>query len=195
MPPRPPQPDLIVASVGRWRTWLRRNHAKSDGVWLVLAKKGTTQPTSLTYAQALEEALCHGWIDGQVRKRDDATFQQRWTPRRARSIWSARNVEIATRLIDEGRMQPAGFEQIERAKADGRWVRAYHGAASIEVPADLATTLAASPSAQASFDGLNRQNRYAVLFRVTSAPSDRARSQRIARLVEMLGRGETPHPQ
>lgn len=192
---RAPQPELIVANVAKWRAWLRRNHAKSDGVWLVLAKKGTTEPTSLTYAQALEEALCHGWIDGQAKSRGDGTFQQRWTPRRKRSIWSARNVGIATRLAEEGRMQPAGLAEIERAKADGRWERAYGGESMKAVPDDLASALAADPAAAAVFEALNSQNRYAVLFRITSAPSDAARANRIAKLVTMLSRGETPYAQ
>lgn len=195
MVPKPPQPELIVAGVTHWRAWLRRNHVASDGVWLVLARKGTTHPTSLTYQQALEEALCHGWIDGQVKSRDAATFQQRWTPRRARSIWSARNVGIATTLIAEGRMKPAGLAEIERAKADGRWDRAYGGPAMKEPPADLAAALVADAAAQATFDSLNAQNRYAVLFRLASAPSARARAQRLAKLMTLLNRGETPYPQ
>lgn len=194
-PARPPQPELIVANVAKWRAWLRRNHAKSDGVWLIIAKKGTTEPTSLRYDEALEEALCQGWIDGQVKSRDDGTFQQRWTPRRARSIWSARNVGIATRLIEEGRMQPAGLAQIEQARADGRWDRAYGGSAQIEMPDDLAAALEANPAAKATFETLNRQNRYAVLFRVTSAYTERGRAQRIAGLVDKLSRGATPYPQ
>src|ERR1700728_3446519 len=129
--------ELIVANARAWRAWLARNHAAPTGVLLVVAKKGTAEPTSLSYDEALEEALCNGWIDGQVRRRDAGTYLQRFTPRRPRSRWSKRNVGIVERLIAEGRMRPGGFAQIEQAQADGRWEGAYAGAASIEVPADL----------------------------------------------------------
>src|SRR5438445_5268688 len=112
-------PELMVRDAAAWREWLSENHADPDGVWLVLAKKGTTDPTSLTYDQALEEALCHGWIDGQAGRRDDATYKQRFTPRRRRSAWSKRNTDKAERLLAEGRMHPAGIAEMERAKADG----------------------------------------------------------------------------
>jgi uncharacterized protein YdeI (YjbR/CyaY-like superfamily) len=164
-------------------------------VWLVLAKKGTTEPTSLTYGQALEEALCHGWIDGQIGRRDERTFRQRFTPRRARSAWSERNVGHVARLFREGRMHPAGVAHVERAKADGRWEAAYAGPASIEVPADLASALAAEPRAQAMFAILTSQNRYAVLYRIDAAKRPATRARRIEQFVEMLSRGETVHPQ
>src|SRR5436853_3799234 len=130
------QPELIVHDAAAWRAWLTEHHADQPGVWLVLAKKGTEKPTSLTYDQALEEALCHGWIDGQVGRRDEATYRQRFTPRRRRSAWSKRNAAIAERLLAERRMHAAGIEQVERAKADGRWQAAYAGSAGIEVPPD-----------------------------------------------------------
>jgi uncharacterized protein YdeI (YjbR/CyaY-like superfamily) len=131
-------PELTVADAAAWRAWLGEHHDDPAGVWLVLAKKGTTEPTSLTYAEALEEALCYGWIDGQARRRDDSTHLQRFTPRRARSAWSKRNVARVERLIREGRMHAAGMAEVERAKHDGRWDAAYTGSASIDVPADLA---------------------------------------------------------
>jgi uncharacterized protein YdeI (YjbR/CyaY-like superfamily) len=190
-----PGPELIVRDAGAWRAWLRKHHAEPEGVWLVLAKKGTLEPTSLTYDDALEEALCHGWIDGQVRRRDDATYWQRFTPRRARSPWSKRNVGIAERLVAERRMRPAGVAEMERAKADGRWQAAYAGPASIEVPDDLAAALAAEPKAQKLFDALTSQNRYAVLYRVTTAKRADTRARRIEQFVELLARGETPYPQ
>src|SRR5881398_3834705 len=142
-------PELVVPDACTWREWLGEHHDESPGVWLVLAKKGESEPTSLTYEQALEEALCHGWIDGQVRRRDEATYRQRFTPRRRRSSWSERNTGIAERLLAEGRMHPAGAAEMKRAKADGRWGAAYPGQASIEVPPDLAAALAAEPKAQA----------------------------------------------
>jgi len=188
-------PELIVRDAAAWRAWLAKHHADPTGVWLVLAKKGTEKPTSLTYDQALEEALCHGWIDGQVRRRDETTYRQRFTPRRKRSPWSMRNVGHAERLLAEGRMHAAGIAEIERAKADGRWKAAYAGPREIEVPEDLAAALAANSSAQALFDRLTSQNRYAILYRVTTAVRPETRARRIEQYVDMLARGETPYPQ
>jgi uncharacterized protein YdeI (YjbR/CyaY-like superfamily) len=189
------QPELVLTDAAAWRGWLRKHHADVDGVWLVLAKKGTTAPTRLTYDEALEEALCHGWIDGQVRRRDDATYRQRFTPRRRRSSWSQRNVGIAERLVADGRMHPAGIAEIDRAKADGRWQAAYAGPAAMEMPPDLAVALAAEPKAQAMFDCLNSQNRYAIVYRVTTAKRSDTRVRRINEYVAMLARGDTIYPQ
>jgi uncharacterized protein YdeI (YjbR/CyaY-like superfamily) len=187
-------PELTVPDAAAWREWLARHH-DSAGVWLVLAKKGTAEPTSLRYDQALEEALCFGWIDGQVLGGDGATYRQRFTRRRSRSMWSKRNVGIVERLTSEGRMHVAGLAEVERARADGRWDAAYAGPASIEVPDDLAAALAAQPRAQAMFDILTTQNRYAVLLRVTTAKRPETRRRRIEQYVAMLARGETPYPQ
>ena len=188
-------PELIVRDAAAWREWLANHHADPTGVWLVLAKKGTEKPTSLTYDQALEEALCHGWIDGQASRRDEATYRQRFTPRRRRSAWSKRNTGIAERLIAEERMHPAGHAEVERAKADGRWEAAYAGPASMEVPPDLAEALAAEPKAQAMFEALNSQNRYAILYRIATAKRAETRARKIEQFVAMLSRGETVHPQ
>jgi uncharacterized protein YdeI (YjbR/CyaY-like superfamily) len=188
-------PELLLNDAAAWRTWLGEHHGDSDGVWLVLAKKGTVEPTSLTYDQALEEALCHGWIDGQVRRRDEHTYRQRFTRRRSRSAWSKRNVGLAERLLAEGRMHPAGVAELEQAKADGRWEAAYAGPAGIEVPPDLAAVLAANPRAQAMFAILTSQNRYAVLYRVAGAKRADTRARRIEQFVAMLARGETVYPQ
>jgi uncharacterized protein YdeI (YjbR/CyaY-like superfamily) len=188
-------PELLVADADVWRAWLADNHGTSPGVRLVLAKKGASATTGLSYDDALPEALCYGWIDGHLTRRDDATYRVRFTPRRARSAWSHRNVELAERLLAEGRMQPAGLAEIERAKADGRWERAYSGSASMEVPDDLRVALAASPRAQAMWDVLTRTNRYAVLYRVHEAKRAETRARRIGQYVDMLARGETPHPQ
>lgn len=188
-------PELLVRDAAGWRAWLAKRHADPAGVWLVLAKKGTEEPTNLTYDQALEEALCHGWIDGQVRRRDDATYRQRFTPRRRRSAWSKRNTANAERLLAEGRMHPAGIAEMERAKGDGRWDAAYAGPAAIEVPPDLAEALAASPKAQSMFETLSSQNRYAVLYRITTAKRAETRARKIEEFVSMLARGETVHPQ
>lgn len=143
--------ELTVADAAAWRAWLTEQHENQTGVWLILAKKGVTEPTSLTYDQALDEALCHGWIDGQARRRDETTYRQRFTPRRARSPWSKRNVGIVARLVTEGRMHPAGLAEVERAKADGRWDAAHAGPATSETPSDLAAALAAEPKAGANF--------------------------------------------
>jgi uncharacterized protein YdeI (YjbR/CyaY-like superfamily) len=188
-------PELIVRDAAAWREWLANHHADPTGVWLVLAKKGTEKPTSLTYDQALEEALCHGWIDGQAGRRDEATYRQRFTPRRRRSAWSKRNTGIAERLRAEGRMHPAGVAEVERAKTDGRWDAAYAGPASIEIPSDLAEALASEPKAQAMFEALNSQNRYAVLYRVSTAKRADTRARKIEQFVAMLARGETIYPQ
>jgi uncharacterized protein YdeI (YjbR/CyaY-like superfamily) len=188
-------PELTVRDVAAWRRWLGDHHNDSPGVWLVLAKKGATTPTSLTYDQALEEALCHGWIDGQVKRGDDSTYRQRFTPRRRNSSWSQRNVGIVQRLLSERRMHPAGVAEIERAKADGRWGLAYASPANVEMPDDLAAALSTEPRAQAMFDILSSQNRYAVLYRIYGAKSAQTRARRIERFVEMLARGETVYPQ
>jgi uncharacterized protein YdeI (YjbR/CyaY-like superfamily) len=189
------QPELIVRDAAAWRAWLREHHGDPVGVWLVIAKKGTVEPTSLSYDEALQEALCHGWIDGQAKRRDDATYKQRFTQRRKHSAWSKRNVGNADRLLAEGRMHPAGVAEIERANADGRWEAAYAGASSIEVPADLAAALAADPRAQAMFDVLTKQNRYAILNRLTMAKRTETRTRLLKQLVAMLSRGETLYPQ
>ncbi|HVD47470.1 MAG TPA: YdeI/OmpD-associated family protein [Candidatus Limnocylindria bacterium] len=188
-------PELTVSNAAAWRAWLRKNHSDQVGVWLVLAKKGTTKPTTLTHELALEEALCHGWIDGQARRRDQETTFQKFTPRRRRSVWSKRNTGIAERLVAEGRMHAAGLAEMERAKADGRWAAAYAGPATIEVPPELRAALAAEPKAQAMFATLNSQNRYAILHRLATAKLAETRARRIERFVSMLARGETIYPQ
>jgi uncharacterized protein YdeI (YjbR/CyaY-like superfamily) len=183
---------LELADGAAWRAWLAEHYDDSAGVWLVTAKKGAA---GVSRDDALEEALCHGWIDGQARSRDDATYLQRYTPRRSRSAWSQRNVKIVERLTEEGRMHPAGLAEVERAKADGRWEAAYAGPATIEVPDDLQTALDAEPEAQAMFERLTSQNRYAVLYRIGTAKKPETRQRRIEKFVAMLARGETIYPQ
>jgi uncharacterized protein YdeI (YjbR/CyaY-like superfamily) len=186
--------DLVLPDAAAWRTWLDAHEDDPAGVWLVLAKKGTTEPTTLTYDQALDEALCSGWIDGQKRGRDTATFRQRFTPRRRASLWSERNVGLVAALEDAGRMRDRGRAEVDRARADGRWDRAYAGAASVVVPDDLRAALDASPAAAALFADLDGTNRYAVLHRVVTAPSATARANRIAKLVAGLAVGDAPYP-
>ena len=188
-------PELLVADAAEWRTWLSSNHSKSQGVRLVLAKKGTTHPTTLSYNDALDEAICFGWIDGQLGRRDSATFRRRFTPRNARSPWSQRNVAIAERVSASGRMHRSGEDEVRRAKADGRWSTAYAGQTSAEVPEDLANALAANPPAEAMFLTLTSANRYSILYRIESAKKIETRARRIEQFVEMLARGETIHPQ
>jgi uncharacterized protein YdeI (YjbR/CyaY-like superfamily) len=188
-------PELVVRDAKAWRTWLGKHHADSSGVFLVLAKKGATKPTSLTNAQALEEALCHGWIDGQASPRDETTWRIRFTPRRKGSMWSKRNTAMVDKLVEAGRMHPAGIAEVEGAKADGRWDVAYAGSASIEVPPDLAKALSANPKAKAMFETLSKVNRYAVLYRTTTAKRPETRAKRIETFVAMLARGETIYPQ
>jgi uncharacterized protein YdeI (YjbR/CyaY-like superfamily) len=188
-------PELLVGDAPAWRRWLQRNHSTSKGVWLVLAKKGTMQPTALVYDEALEEAICFGWIDGQLGRRDDETFRRRFTPRNARSPWSQRNVGIAERLLTSGRMHRSGEAEVKKAKEDGRWSTAYAGQAKVEVPDDLASALKANPRARAMFETLTSANRYAILYRIGNAKKVETRRRRIEHFVEMLARGETIHPQ
>lgn len=188
------RPVVLLPDAAAWHAWLAEHHATSDGVWLVLHKKGGTV-TALTYEDAVQEALCFGWIDGQAQRRDAGSSFQRMTPRRARSPWSFRNVERVARLEQEGRMQDAGRAQVEAAKADGRWDAAYGTRATTEVPADLAAAIAANPDAQAWFDVLTGSNRVAVVFSVTDAKRPETRARRIAEHVAKLARGEPPFPQ
>jgi uncharacterized protein YdeI (YjbR/CyaY-like superfamily) len=188
-------PELVVPDRAAWRAWLDEHHAEVGGVWLTIAKKGALKPTSLSYADAVEEALCYGWIDGQARRGDEFTVIQRFTPRRRQSGWSKRNTGIVERLLDAGRMHPAGVAEVDRAKADGRWDAAYGGPATIEVPTDLAAALAAAPKALAMFGTLRSQNRYAILYRIATAKGADTRARRIERFVAMLDRGETIYPE
>ncbi|GAA3797984.1 YdeI/OmpD-associated family protein [Cellulomonas soli] len=178
---------LTVLDVAAWRAWLDEHEDDPDAVWLVLAKKGVREPTSLTYAQALDEALCSGWIDGQKRAWDETTFVQRFSPRRARSLWSQRNQEHVARLVEDGRMRPRGHAEVARAQADGRWDRAYAGSATAQVPPDLLAALDADPQARAAFEALSRQDRYSVLHPLMTAPNEDVRAARLARALRDLG--------
>ncbi|WP_066151947.1 YdeI/OmpD-associated family protein [Hydrogenophaga pseudoflava] len=186
-----PAPSLF-RNAKAFETWLKKHHASSDGLWLQIAKRGADEP-SVTYAEAVEIALCWGWIDGQKKGLDDQHFLQRFTPRRARSVWSKVNVEKVAALIAAGRMQAPGLAQVDAAKADGRWARAYDGARTSVVPDDLQAALDAQPPAKAFFATLNASNRYAVLWRVQTAVKPETRARRIEQLVDMLARGEAIH--
>jgi uncharacterized protein YdeI (YjbR/CyaY-like superfamily) len=191
-PPAPlPEPHRFATQRG-FETWLRKHHASSDGLWLLIARPGAERAT-VTYAQAVETALCYGWIDGQKKALDAAHWLQRFTPRRPRSLWSKTNRAKAEALLRDGRMQPGGLAEIERAKADGRWEAAYDGPRTAEVPPDLQAALDAQPEARAFFATLNAANRYAVLWRVQTAKKPDTRARRIETLVAMLARGEKIH--
>lgn len=177
---------LTVRDAAAWRDWLDQSEDVSDGVWLLLAKKGVTQPTRLSYQDALVEALCSGWIDGQRRSRDATTYLQRFTPRRPRSIWSRRNVEIVTQCIAEGRLRDRGLAEVERARADGRWDRAYAGPATAEVPPELEAALDAAPRARQAFERLTGSARYSALHPVLTAATEATRERRILKLIEQL---------
>lgn len=192
---RPEQPVLVVADAAAWRAWLDEHEDTSDGVWLTLARKDAVDagrgPTTLRYAAALDEALCSGWVDGQARGGDADTYGQRFTPRRARSLWSARNVTYVARLRDEGRMRPRGEAEVARAQADGRWDRAYAGPATMVVPDDLRAALDAEPSLAEAFAALGGQDRYAACHRVVTATTPAVRARRVAAVLDGL-RGGAP---
>ena len=182
---------LDVATADEWERWLEAHHGETDeGVWLVLRNKQAATPASLTYVQAVEVALCFGWIDGQGRKHGEGTRVQRFTPRRKRSVWSKVNVERAGRLVAEGRMRPAGLAEIERAKADGRWANAYDPPSTAELPADFLAELEKHPKAKAFFATLDKRNTYPVVHRLQTAVKPETRANRLAKIIEMFDRGE-----
>ena len=185
---------LAFATTEDWEAWLREHHeTATGGVWIKFARKASGIPT-VTYRDALQVALRFGWIDGQARSHDESWYLQRFTPRRARSIWSKRNRDFATALIEAGEMEPAGLREVERAKADGRWDAAYDAPSTATVPDDLQAALDANPAATEFFAGLDRQNRYAILHRIQTAKRAETRARRIATFVAMLARGERLYP-
>jgi uncharacterized protein YdeI (YjbR/CyaY-like superfamily) len=187
-------PVLPFADETAWEAWLAEHHAEHpDGIWIRVAKKGAGIPT-VTYGEALDVALCFGWIDGQSKGIDETWYRQRWLPRRRRSVWSKRNRAKAEALIAAGRMRPPGLAEVERAKADGRWEAAYDSPANATVPGDLRAALDARPAAAEAFAGLDGQNRYAILHRLQLAKRETTRAKRIEQFVDMLERGERLHP-
>ncbi|WP_035796230.1 YdeI/OmpD-associated family protein [Kitasatospora mediocidica] len=184
---------LEFATPAALEAWLTEHHGDSPGIWLKFRKKAPGVE-ALSYAEALEVALCHGWIDGQKAALDDRYWLQRFTPRRARSKWSRINRDKAEALIADGRMHPAGLAEVERARADGRWEAAYESSRTAEVPDDLAAALAAEPAAARFFETLDRTNRYAVLYRVQEPKKPETRARRIEKYVAMLAAGEKIHP-
>ena len=187
-----PELELIeLGDAGAWEEWLEENHASAPGVWLKLAKHGAPRRT-VAQAEAVESALCFGWIDGQVGRIDTLFYKQRFTPRRPRSRWSLLNTQRVAALIAAGRMRPAGMAEVQAAQADGRWGAAYSQAADV-VPADLRAAIDADPRARAFFATLSSQNRFAMTFRLADARRPETRARRIAQYVEMLAAGETFH--
>ncbi len=193
MDPKPSDPLEMFATAADFERWLRTHHAKASCLWVKYAKKKSGIP-SIDWTQAVDVALCFGWIDGQAKSLDATHSLQRFTPRRARSKWSKLNRERVERLTKEGRMQPAGVAEVERAKADGRWDAAYDSPATAKVPDDLAKALAKSAKARKAFEALNASNRFAILHRVQDAKKPETRARRIATFVEMLKKGEKLHP-
>jgi uncharacterized protein YdeI (YjbR/CyaY-like superfamily) len=188
-----PLPVVCFESADAWDAWLAAHHADSPGVWLKIAKKGSGG-RSVSYSDALDVALCHGWIDGQKGRHDDAYWLQRFTPRKPGSRWSKINTERAAALIASGRMGPAGLREVERARADGRWEQAYESQSRVTVPEDLARALAANPRAADFFATLDSANRYAVLYRIADAKRPETRAKRIGTFVAMLGEHKKIHP-
>jgi uncharacterized protein YdeI (YjbR/CyaY-like superfamily) len=186
-------PALAFDDRAAWESWLETNGARSPGLWMKLAKAGAPRPT-IGKAEAIEGALCHGWIDGQLAGFDEHHFLIRFTRRRPGSRWSAVNRDAAQRLIEAGRVSAAGLREVEAARADGRWEAAYAPQSKAEPPPDLLAALEANPAAALLFAGLDRANRYAVIYRVRDAKRPETRARRIGEYVEMLARGETIHP-
>lgn len=189
----PDLPTIPFASGGAWETWLDEHHGACDGLWLKIAKKASGIE-SVTYAQALDVALCYGWIDGQKASFDDDYYLQRFTPRRPRSRWSKINREKVARLIEEGRMRPAGLREVERAKADGRWEAAYDAQSTATVPDDLRLELERDGGALAFFESLNSANRYAILYQIQDAKKPETRARRIGKYVRMMKDRKKPYP-
>jgi uncharacterized protein YdeI (YjbR/CyaY-like superfamily) len=186
-------PILPFASPKEWEKWLDKHHRTSKGLWLKLAKKDTGID-SVTYAEALDVALCYGWIDGQKGALDDTFWLQKFTPRTARSKWSKVNRDKATALIKEDRMKPAGLAAVEQARSDGRWEAAYDAQSKASVPEDLQREFDKNPAAAAFFATLDSANRYAVLYRIQEAKKPETRARRIEKFVTMLEQGEKVHP-
>jgi uncharacterized protein YdeI (YjbR/CyaY-like superfamily) len=192
MPPDP-LPVMTFESTDAWDAWLGAHHDGSPGLWLKIAKKGAAGRT-ISYSDALDVALCHGWIDGQKGRHDDEYWLQRFTPRKPGSNWSKINTERAAALIESGRMRPAGLREVERAQADGRWEQAYESQSRVTVPEDLARALAANERARAFFATLDSANRYAILYRIGTAKKPETRAKRIETFVAMLSEHKKIHP-
>lgn len=188
-----PEPEVLAFESSRhFEKWLAKSHAQSQGIWLRFFKKDSGRKT-VTYAEALDVALCYGWIDGQVKKLDESSYLQRFTPRRPKSLWSKRNREHVRRLTDAGRMQPAGLKQVEEAKRDGRWESAYDSPSNMAVPEDFLRELAKDAKAEAFFRTLNKTNTYAIAWRLQTAVKPETRQKRMTAILAMLAEGKKFH--
>jgi len=172
--------------------WLEKNHMNSSGIWLRIFKKNSGI-LSINYDQALDEALCFGWIDGQVKSYDDKSYIQKFTPRRARSMWSKRNIEHVKRLENEGRMKPSGIKEAEAAKSDGRWDRSYDSPSNMTIPEDFLNELSKDPLSEGFFNNLNKSNKYAIAWRLQTAKKTETRTKRMKAILEMLAKGKKFH--
>ncbi len=186
-------PIRHFATSAAWEKWLAAHYEKEKGLWLRLSKKNSGE-RSVTYDEALDVALCYGWIDGQKQPYDDASWLQRFTPRRAKSAWSKRNTQHVQRLIKVGRMQASGLQEVTLAKKDGRWQRAYDSHSTMEIPADFLKVLEKNKKAKSFFETLNKQNLYAIVYRLQTAKKPETREKRIKMFVEMLAKSEVLHP-
>ena len=193
MDPKSDDPVELFAKPADFERWLRKHHAKASCVWVKYAKK-KSGITSINWDQAVDVALCFGWIDGQAKSLDETYSLQRFTPRGKKSNWSKLNRERVARLTKAGRMQPAGIAEVERAKADGRWAAAYDSPANAKVPDDLAKALAKSAKAKKFFDSLSSTNRFSILYRLQAAKKPETRARRLEKFIEMLNKGEKLHP-
>jgi uncharacterized protein YdeI (YjbR/CyaY-like superfamily) len=193
LPIKPPPPIIPFPSQAEWREWLLQNYSMQSGIWLQIYKKGSGIP-SLNYAEALDEALCFGWIDGQVKRGDEQYYIQKFTPRRKRSMWSKRNTEHIARLDKAGKIAPPGWKEVEAARTDGRWDRAYESPGNATVPEDLLLELAKDPTTLAHFESLNKANKFAITWRLQSARTPEIRSKRLDTVLDLLARGEKIHP-
>lgn len=185
-------PELFFETQQQWEKWLAKHHTQEDGVWLRMYKKDSKIP-SINYAQALEEALCYGWIDGMAKSVDETSYIQKFTPRRPKSIWSERNTKHIARLTAEGKMKPAGIRQVELAKADGRWEKAYATQSEATIPDDFMAALKKNKKAAAFFETLNKQNKFAIYFRLQNAKKPETRVKRIVDFIAKLERQEKFH--
>jgi uncharacterized protein YdeI (YjbR/CyaY-like superfamily) len=183
---------ITLGSAREWQRWLQRQHNKSNGVWLRIFKKGSGKQT-LNYDEALDEALCFGWIDGQMRSHDEESYIQRFTPRRSKSVWSKRNRDRIERLFNEGRMQPSGIAQVDAAKSDGRWQHAYDSPKNMEIPKDFLAQLAKNGPAKEFFETLNRANLFAIAWRLQTAKKPETRQRRMDNIIALLADGKKLH--
>lgn len=186
-------PIVLFVSQGAWEQWLDTYHERSEGIWVKISKKDSRE-TTVSYSEALEVALCYGWIDGQKKSYDQDMWLQKFTPRRPKSVWSKINVDKAMQLVASGRMKPRGMNEVNAAKEDGRWGAAYDSQRNFTIPDDFQIELEKNEQAKSFFETLNRQNRYAICYRIQTARKPETRRARIDKFVEMLANHQKLHP-